>query len=82
MAIQWSAHADTVISERGLDRRWVERTVRKPDRVLDGDDGTRHCLARIPEQEDRVLHVVLNPDTSPPTVITAFLDRRMRGRLP
>ena len=49
---------------------------------LPAADGTRHFLARVPEQEGRVLRVVVNPQVDPPLVVTAFLDRRMRGRVP
>jgi len=44
-----------------------------------GDSQLVHHLARIPEQENRVLRVVLNPLASPVRVVTAFFDRKMKG---
>jgi hypothetical protein len=61
---------------------WVDRTVDSPERVEDHDDGTRHYLARVPERGGRVLRVVLKPDADPPSVVTVFLDRRMKDKMP
>lgn len=56
--------------------------MKTPQLIEDAADGTRHFLARVPEQEGRVLRVVVNPQVDPPLVVTAFLDRRMRGHVP
>jgi len=40
----------------------------------------RHALARIAERGDRVLRVVYNASVNPPRVVTAYFDRRQRGR--
>lgn len=40
-----------------------------------------HAMARIPEYGDRVLRVIYNHAASPEHIITAFFDRRMKGRL-
>lgn len=40
----------------------------------------RHALARIPERGNRVLRVVYNVDVNPPRVVTAYFDRRQRGK--
>ncbi len=82
MAVEFTQHAKDVIEARRLDFEWIERTITAPDLVEDAADGTRHFLARVPEKEGRVLRVVVNPQADPPLVVTAFLDRRMRGHLP
>lgn len=81
MNIRWTEHAKTVVAERRLDLVWIHRVLDSPERTEDHEDGTRHFLGRIAERENRVLRVVTNPATDPPTLVTAFFDRRMRGRL-
>jgi hypothetical protein len=53
-----------------------------PERIEQhaSDPALRHALARIPERGDRVLRVVYNVDTDPPRVVTAYFDRRQRGK--
>ena len=82
MEVDFTQHAKEVIAARRLDFEWIRRTMNAPQRVEDAADGTPHFLARVPEQEGRVLRVVVNPHVDPPLVVTAFLDRRMRGRMP
>ena len=82
MEVEFTQHARDVIAARRLDFEWITRTMKTPQLVEDAADGTRHFLARVPEQEGRVLRVVVNTQVDPPLVVTAFLDRRMRGRLP
>ena len=76
MDLDISGHALTVVEERELDKQWVLRTVEAAELVEAHDDGTKHYLLRIPERDDRVLRVVVNPMTVPPKVVTVFFDRR------
>jgi len=80
---EFTAHAATAIAKRGIDPDWVVRVLSKPERVeVQASDTTlRHALARIPERSDRVLRVVYNADANPPRVVTAYFDRRQRGKL-
>jgi len=82
MEVEFTQHARDVIAARRLEFEWIRPTMKAPQLVEDAANGTRHFLARVPEQEGRVLRVVVNPQLDPPLVVTAFLDRRMRGRLP
>ena len=82
MDVELSRHAREVLKERGLDPGWVARTLLSPEATEEHPDGTVHFLARLPEREGRVLRVVTAAGSSPPSVVTAFLDRRMKGRLP
>ena len=81
-----SSHAVLAISARGLDLAWIESCMASPDRrELDRVDPTlRHVLKRIDAAEGRVLRVVYNPTPTPlgpPLIVTAFLDRSMKGKL-
>ena len=70
-------HAATVIAERKIDRVWVERVFRNPERTEAGklDPGLTHALGRIAERGDRVLRVVYNDKVDPPRIVTAYFDR-------
>ncbi|MGO4437848.1 DUF4258 domain-containing protein [Rhizobium sp. RAF56] len=76
----YTYHAETVISERGLDKRWVEAVVRRPDwRAPDpsGSDMERR-FGRITERDGRYLRVVCVENTDYIRIISAFLDRGAR----
>jgi hypothetical protein len=80
---QLSDHATEAMHERNIDPAWVARVIdnpalTEPDRL---DPQARHALAAIPEHGDRVLRVIYNPSVTPWRVITAYFDRRMKGRL-
>jgi hypothetical protein len=78
MAIEDSTHFDDMLVERTIQREWVQRAEREPERVEDRDDGTRHFLTRIPENGNRWLRVVVNVAIVPHRRVTAFFDRRLR----
>ena len=82
MEVDFTQHAKEVIAARRLDFEWIRRTMKAPQLVEDAADGARPFLARAPEQEGRVLRVVVNPQVDPPLAVKAFRDRRMRGRMP
>jgi len=77
-----TSHAATAIAKRGIDPEWIGRALSGPERVEQhaSDPALRHALARIPERGDRVLRVVYNWDVNPPRVVTAYFDRRQRGK--
>ena len=77
-----TAHASAVIAERGIESAWVERVLLAPERVHAdrGDSSLTHALTRIEERGQRVLRVVYNASASPPRVVTAYFDRRQRGK--
>jgi hypothetical protein len=78
MDVRFTQHAEDVIAERELKREWIERALDHPAKVVASPDGTQHHLVRIARCGDRVLRVVINPGTQPPSVITAFFDRRVK----
>jgi hypothetical protein len=81
LKVHYTEHAQHVIAERGIKLGWVRRALESPERRGHAPDGTERYLIRIPEHGDRVLRVVVNPKARPPRVVTAFFDRRMKGRL-
>jgi hypothetical protein len=76
-----SAHAKHVLKERKISEEWVWRTIEDAEKEQEGDDGNIHFFRSIGEREGRILHVVVNPKSSPRTVVTAFFDRRERKHL-
>ena len=73
-----TAHFCTMLTERSIEREWVDRAMADPDRTEEHDDGTRHYMKKIAAREDRWLRVVVNIDSEPPRRVTAFFDRRLR----
>jgi hypothetical protein len=77
-----TAHAATVIAERDISVAWLELALTKPERTERHriDPVLEHALVRIPERGDRVLRVVYNPSHKPLKVVTAYFDRKQRGK--
>jgi hypothetical protein len=73
-----TGHFGDMLNERGIEREWVDRTIREPKRTEEHDDGTRHFIRQIPEFGNRWLRVVVNVTTRPERRVTAFFDRRLR----
>ncbi len=83
MQIEYSKHARDAIIEREIDPEWIMHTLDNPVRTEpDAEDpGLTHFLARIPENGNRVLRVILNDTVTPPLVVSAFFDRRLKKKL-
>jgi len=83
MSIEYSSHARDAIIEREIDPDWVLRTVENPVRTeSDRDDPElTHFLARIPENGNRVLRVIVNDTVTPAIVVSLFFDRRLKKKL-
>jgi len=73
-----SIHFLAMLRERGIRREWVTLAEQEPDRVEDYEDGTRHFIKRIEENENRWLRVVVNVKEMAEIRVTAFFDRRLR----
>ena len=76
-------HAKDVISERNIQSSWLEQVLETPELVEpDPDDSDlTHHLGRINENGNRALRVVFNHSVSPIRIVTAYFDRKMKGRL-
>lgn len=73
-----SKHFADMLKERGIKKEWVDLVFDSPDRVEEKGDGTRHFIKRIPEFGNRWLRIIVNTDTTPEILITAYFDRRVR----
>jgi hypothetical protein len=67
MELAYSSHARDAVIEREIDPEWVVRTIQNPSRTEPDQEDREltHYLARIPENGNRVLRVVLNDTTTP-----------------
>ena len=81
MNLDYTEHALQRLAKRQLEQAWVERAVATPARIdPDETDPTlEHRLAVVPELANRVLRVIVSK-TEPKRVITAHLDRKMKGK--
>lgn len=77
-----TAHAATVISRRGIDGEWLRQALATPDRTERDriDPELVHAFRRIAARDDRVLRVVYNDSVNPARIVTAYFDRRQRGK--
>lgn len=82
MSLVYTKHALQRLAKRQLRQAWVERAVSEPARIEpDQEDAAlEHRLAVVPELANRVLRVIVSRD-EPKRVITAHLDRKMKGKV-
>ncbi len=69
-----SAHAKEMLAERNIAEEWVWRTINTPARK---QIGNLNYTKAIKEKDGRVLRVVVNPNSEPRRIVTAFFDRRL-----
>jgi hypothetical protein len=76
--LRFTDHSETVVSERQLDKAWIERAVREPDWRETDPSGhpVERRYRRLPECADRVLRVICLESETEIRIITAFLDRK------
>ena len=82
MNLMYTEHVLRRMAKRQLRKEWIERVVGHPSRIEpDEVDATlEHRLAAVPELANRVLRVIVSRD-EPKRVITAHLDRKLKGNL-
>jgi hypothetical protein len=75
-----SAHAATVLKERGISAEWMERVLLSPERSeFDrADPELRHAIGPISERGDRYLRVIYNSSTLPWRIVTLYFDRGLK----
>ena len=61
----------------------VEGALIRPDKIENDlyDNALEHRLKTIKEYDDRILRIICNKTARPILIITAFFDRRMKGKL-
>lgn len=82
MELDLTERAQAVIAARAIASDWMERAVQSRHAVEGHTDATSGFLMPTPERHGSVLGVVIDPRANPWRVVTAYLDRRMRGRVP
>jgi hypothetical protein len=82
MNYELTEHARSALAKRQIVLDWLERTLFAAEWVeIDViDSRLEHRLARIEAYGNRVLHVIINIDSVPPRVVTAYFDRRRSNR--
>jgi hypothetical protein len=81
MPLIYTGHATERMRKRKLQPEWVERVVATPDGTEPDPSDAKllHCFGTVPELENRVLRVIVSID-EPRRIITAYLDRKMKGK--
>ncbi|MDD4888114.1 MAG: DUF4258 domain-containing protein [Thiomonas sp.] len=71
-------HARDALAKRQIRVEWVDAAMRSPVWIeIDAIDPLlEHRLAPIAEFGNRVLRVIVNPQTEPWRIVTAYFDRR------
>jgi capsule polysaccharide modification protein KpsS len=78
--LQYTRHFKAMLKERSISMSLINRTLTDPEKIEDRPDGTRHFLRQIPRHGNRWLRVIVNTNAVPNKAITAFFDRRLRGK--
>ena len=83
MQLAFTKHAKRALKEREISIEWVERAVRAPElRQPDVNDSeAERFYSKIPENDNRILRVVVNTRVAPWRVVSVFFDRSKRGEL-
>jgi len=76
----FSQHANDMMEERNIPEKWIWRVLSESDNTFTTEDGNLHFTKAIAEKENRILHVVVNPNVSPKRIVTLFFDRRLRSK--
>jgi hypothetical protein len=82
MKLIYTEHALRRLAKRELREEWVQRAVDNPVRIEadEVDSALEHRLGVVPELANRILRVIVSKD-EPKRVISAHLDRKMKGKL-
>jgi hypothetical protein len=67
-----TVHAAVAIARRGIEGRWIEQALSRPESVEALQPTLLQALAHIPEREDRELRVIYDARVNPPRVVTAY----------
>jgi hypothetical protein len=75
----FSEHAENMLSERGIERSWVERTLSSPEWTEpDPRPERRRAFSSISEAGGRILRAVYAETGGEIRVITVFFDRNAK----
>ncbi len=76
----YTNHAETVIRQRSLDKRWIERAVWEPDwQAADvKDTSVIRLYKQVPENGGRILRVVCVATPEEIRILSVYFDRGAR----
>jgi len=80
--VRYTAHAETVVRERELEKAWVEETIRAPS-WTEADpvhEGVERRFRAVSQRQGRILRVAVVETAEEIRILSAFLDRRARSR--
>jgi hypothetical protein len=79
----FTQHARIAAEARKIQPDWVRITLEDPQlRTWDPEDSTiERFFRKIPENQNRILRVVVNTQVAPWRVVSVFFDRTMKGNL-
>ncbi len=75
--VRFTKHAEEMLRERSLPKEMIVETVLRPDWTERETEEIWHAFRRI---GNKVLRVVVKGERAPYLVITAFFDRRVKGK--
>lgn len=83
MAAEFTRHARDALRKREILEEWVQRVLQQPQKIEADrlDPSLEHRMLPIVEKEDRVLRIIVNRTVSPERIITAYFDRKLKGKL-
>jgi hypothetical protein len=77
--LTFTAHALNMLSERNIERAWVEAALDQPDWTeMDPSPDRHRAFKAVPEARSRILRVVYVDAPEEIRVITAFFDRNAK----
>jgi hypothetical protein len=69
-----------MLAERSISEEWLWATLHEPDEVIEAAPGKRYFIKAVPENQNRILRVVVNSQTTPNRVVTLYFDRTLRQK--
>ena len=73
MNYKFSKHVLERIKEKNIKKEWIFETINNPDEIIEMSDTEHRYYKVIKDFGDRVLKVVLNPESN--IIITVYFDR-------
>jgi hypothetical protein len=78
MEVNYSKHSLDVIAKREIKKEWIKEALENPSRIDKINLDEVHFYAKIIQNDNRCLKIVLNPLKN--LIITVYFDRNMRKK--
>ncbi|HEV2561508.1 MAG TPA: DUF4258 domain-containing protein [Rhizomicrobium sp.] len=78
--IRFTAHAEAMLRERGIERAWVERVLTSPEwhEPDPNDPALKRAFGAISEAGGKILRVVYTASDTENRIVTVFFDARAK----